>query len=295
VALLRLRYSFAMSLLNKQTNKGLSLWGRLATIEHDNPDLTAESWFKIQPCKTYRFLGKDVVVTQPSSSFWVYLLGLLTTAVGVRFLTTQGEEGSRLWWGVSLILWGVGALIAGTSYQAFGYQLKCAGRERVSWTSWWEVIYLIFQQLSINVMFLAVMASCAPSKYRLLSIVLALAVSLIYTTLVFYGAFKPKKSLITYERMVSFCTPFIFFFIGMNGWRWFNQRLAMDAALLGVWFGLLLIDRLYWLYFKARFTEKLWAKGRWFSENDVLHVTLILWVIYIAGVVAPLIHDFPGV
>jgi len=32
--------------------------------------------------------------------------------------------------------------------------------------------------------------------------------------------------------------------------------------------------------------KKLWARGIWFSENDVLHVLLIFWVTYIATVAA---------
>lgn len=268
-----------------------SIWGRLFTIEHDDPKLSIDTWTKVQPCRSYSLLGKELFITQPSSSFWVYLLGVLTTLVGLYFLATDAQQVSRLLWGVSLILWGVGAVIAGTSYQAFGYQLKCAGRPKVAWTSWWEVIYLIFQQVSINVMLVAVAYSCLSELGQSISIWVAVLVSIAYSIMVFYGAFKPVKSLITFELMVHFCTPFILFFIGLNGWRFWQLGTALDLALLGTWFGLIVTMWLYWQYYFAGYTEKLWAKGRWFSENDVLHVALIVWVIYIGLIVAPLVTD----
>jgi len=49
--------------------------------------------------------------------------------VGLRFLLDQRGQQSRMWWGIGLLLTGLGALAAGTSYQAFGYELKCNGRE----------------------------------------------------------------------------------------------------------------------------------------------------------------------
>ena len=48
----------------------------------------------------------------------------------------------------------------------------------------------------------------------------------------------------------------------------------------------------YWTYSKLGITKKLWAKGIWFSENDVLHVLLIFWMIYIVTVAANRVKDY---
>lgn len=268
-----------------------SLWTRLYHIKHNDPNLNESTWFTVQPCKRYRLFGQAILITQPSSTFWVYLLGILTTVLGGYLLVDHEGQISRGLWGVSLVFWGIGGLLAGTSYQAFAYQLKCEGRPEVVWTSWWEVIYLILQQVSMSVMLIAVAYSCLPAGGQKIAIVLATLVSLIYSAMVFYGAFKPLKSLITFELMVHICTPLVLFMLLLNTWRYWQYSTALDLALIGNWLGLIVTMALYENYMSRGFSEKLWAKGYWFSENDVLHVALIAWVFYLSLVLEPLISD----
>jgi len=260
-------------------------FARLDSIPHDNLTLNSTSWFEIQPCSRLNYFGREVVITQPSSTFLVYLLGLLTTAVGIYYIAIQGDELSRLLWGISLILWGVGALLAGTSYQAFAYQLKCEGRVTCRWTSWWEVIYMIFQQVSINVMLVAVCYSCTQGALLWGAILYAVVCSIVYTVMVFIGGFTPIKPWITFERMVWVCSPVVVFFLILNSWRYYQLGQSIDLLLLGSWCLLLLTMALYWLYDYLGIAKTLWQKKRiWFSENDVLHVVLIGWAIYIAAI-----------
>ncbi len=92
--------------------------GRLDDLAYE-PTQTPESWLTIQPYARLTLVGREVVLVQPTTSAIVYGLGLLAVVVGARFLWRRRSERSRLWWGVALILWGVGALLAGTSYEAF--------------------------------------------------------------------------------------------------------------------------------------------------------------------------------
>ena len=265
---------------------------RLDTIPHDNSELNEKTWFEIQPCSKLKLFGAEVVITQPSSTFLVYLLGVLTTAVGIYYLAIQQGELSRFLWGWSLILWGVGALLAGTSYQAFGYQLKCKGRERCRWTSWWEVIYMMFQQVSMNLMLVAVSASCTEGMLFWLTVVYAVFSSIIYMFMTFIGGLKPIKSWITFERMVWTCAPVMAFFMILNGWRFFTLGTDIDLMLLGSWALLWLTMILFWIYDYFGWTKILWESKRiWFSENDVLHVVLIIWAVYLI-IIAPYIVDF---
>jgi hypothetical protein len=270
----------------------LSIFSRLQSIPHDDSDLTPENWCMKQPCRKIRIFSKEVIISQPLSTFWVYFLGLYTVGVSLYFFQIQNDENSQLWWGVSLLLMGIGALLAGTSYQAFGYEIKCAGRQVCTWTSWWEVVYLMFQQVSINAMVIALSYSCTTGTFQMVLLWYASISSVVYVILVFIGGIVPVKSLITFGLMVWVSIPVFFFFCFLNAWRYYMFGYSMDFVLLGAWIILLCTMMAYRIYIREGITKKLWAKGVWFSENDVLHVFMIFWMIYIAMVVADHIKDY---
>ena len=271
-----------------------SSFSRLKSIRYTDPELTPANWCEAQPCVKIQIASRKIILTQPTSSFLVYALGILTIGAGFYFLLIRDSEISLLWWGISLLLWGVGTLLAGTSYQAFGYEIKCAGRQSCAWTSWWEVVYLMFQQVSLNAMLVAVAYSCTGGTLKMMLSVYALANAVVYVILALAGGIVPVKSFITFKLMVQVSTPILLIFFILNGWRYYMLRDPMDLALLGSWILLLLSGTAYFLYDNLGITQRLWAKGEgiWFSQNDVLHVCLILWVIYIATVVASRIKDY---
>ncbi len=271
-----------------------SIFDRLKSIRYTDPELTPENWCEVQPCRTIKLASREFILTQPSSTFFVYSLGILTIGVGLHFLWRQDDQVSRLWWGISLLLWGIGALLAGTSYQAFGYHIKCAGQETCSWTSWWEVIYLIFQQVSMDALLVAIAFSCTNGTLQTVLLAYALLSAVGYVILTFIGGIIPVKSLITFELMVWVSTPIYLIIFILNAWRYYWLSTSMDLALMGAWALLLFTMAAYWLYDKLDITPKLWAKGKgiWFSQNDVLHIGLILWLICIAAVVADRVNDY---
>ncbi len=228
---------------------------------------------------------------QPSTTFFVYLLGLLAIGAGIYFWRIRQGQRSRLWWGIALILWGAGALLAGTSYEAFSYALKCAGRPACVWTSWWEVGYLLLSVASIDAMLLAVATACTTGRVRRALIVYAAPNAAVYLVVVLVGALIPVKFLISFELLLIFAAPTILMFFILNGRRYARLRDGMDAALLGAWAWLALTIGAYFVYLMLGVTSTLWARGIWFSENDVLHIGLIVWMIYLARVVAPRVWD----
>lgn len=269
-----------------------TVFSRVKTIPHDDPELTPETWCTLQPCIKFKIASKEITISQPLSSFWVYLLGLLAIGIAIYFIKIQHNEISRFYWGICLLLWGIGALLAGTSYQAFGYQIKCMGQKRCAWTSWWELIYLIFQQVSMNTLLVAVAYSCTTGTFQKVLLGYALLSSVVYITIVFIGGIVPVKSLITFEFMVWFSAPILFFCVFLNSWRFLIYRDIMDLAFLGTWVLLIFAMSAYWIYHRTGIAKKLWEKDIWFSENDVLHILLIFWMIYIAEVVTNFIKDY---
>ncbi|GBU11150.1 hypothetical protein AwErysi_07660 [Erysipelotrichaceae bacterium] len=268
------------------------LFSRVKTIPH--PDLTKENWGEKQPLKKIKIGSIEFYLSQPMSSFLVYLLGVLVIAAGIRFFLIQDGQLSRYWFGIAFILWGVGALIAGISYQTFGYELKAARKDVCVWTSWFEIIYLIIQQWSMNAMTIAVAYACTTGLLQDILIWYAIAITIIYPILTLIGAFVPIKSLITFEWMVEISLPSFIIFLVLNSVRYIHFGDTMDLVLLGSWILIYLSWWGYIKYWKSGLTEKLWKKGKgiWFSDNDVLHVILIIWALYILFVMPEYIKDF---
>jgi hypothetical protein len=258
------------------------------------PPQTPESWLTIQPYAQIPAGSSGLILVQPSTSAIVYLLGLITIAAGAYYLSTRQNQRSRLWWGIALLLWGAGALVAGTSYEAFSYYLKCAGRPACIWTSWYEIAYLLFSVASIDAMLVAAAYSGATGKWRRRLAAYAAIHIALYTILVLVGALVPVKFLISFELLILISAPAIVIFLVIYGRRYAQQKQPGDLAQLGAWAWLILTIAGYFGYYLSGLPQSLWAQGNWFSENDVLHIGLILWMLYLVFVQARYIVDQHG-
>jgi len=268
----------------------LSACARLDSIPY-RPPQTSQTWLTIQPYLQFKLAGQEVIIIQPSTSFFVYLLGLLTIGAGVYFLRIQGNQRARLWWGIALLLWGLGALLAGTSYEAFSYQIKCAGRAVCVWTSEWEVLYLLLSVASVDAMLIAVAYSCTEGKWRQALFLYALINLTMYSLLLLIGVLLPIQFLISFELLILFTAPTILVLLILNGWRYLKFKQRLDRVLLITWVWLIITLAAYFGYLLLGITPVLWAQGIWFSENDVLHIGLIIWMLYLALVVAKEMQD----
>jgi len=115
------------------------------------PAITPQAYLDTIP---YIEIGRNIIIT-PSSTIIVYLLGLVTLYFGVM-LYKQKLSRVKMLWGFTLILWGIGTMLAGTSYQGLGFELKCRGVTLCLFTSWFELSYLFVTAISITVMAYAV-------------------------------------------------------------------------------------------------------------------------------------------
>jgi hypothetical protein len=264
--------------------------GQLDAIPYQ-PAQTPDSWLRIQPIVEVPLGASTILIVQPSTSIIVYVFGLITIGAGVYFLRIKRGQRSRLWWGVALILWGVGALLAGTSYEAFSYHIKCAGRAACVWTSGWEIAYLVVSAASVDALLIAQAYACAGGRGRRALIGYALINLVVYTSLVLIGTLIPVQFLISFEFLLVAAAPGLVIMIALNAWRYHKYRQRKDLALLGTWIWLVLTIAAYFIYYLSGLTQTLWARQIWFTENDVLHVGLMGWVIYIVLVVARRVED----
>lgn len=266
-------------------------FGRLHSLDHDDTTLTRETWAERQPVWKFQTTYGVLVITQPSSCFWVFALGFIGCFLGMLFYDPVAHDPAGLLWSLGMWLWGIGALLAGASYQAFGYHLKC--REgRVRWTNWLEVIYMLCQQWSINALFAAAAFTSATGILRIGMLWVAAVLSLFYGALTIAAAFVPSRKLLSFEWMCLVSAPLVVALIALHTYQFMETGFWLEQMLAGIWVGLLACMFAYEVYRRAGLTEILWQKGLWFSENDVLHVTLIFWMLAIA-VAAPGIAAAP--
>lgn len=245
------------------------------------PFKTPEMWCEGQSCIEIDFLSFKILLVQPTSTLFVYLLGFITLLLGVYVLRISKGNKFVFWWGIALLLWGIGAIFAGTSYQAFSYVIKCLGRSFCVWTSLLEILYLLLSVGSVNAMLLAQANLDEKNKWTRIIKTYAIINFLIYEVVVVIGAIIPIQFMISFELMILFLAPTILFLLITNIRNYFEHKRRINLSLTIIWVFLILIIGLYFLYFMLGITDVLWEQQIWFSENDVLHIGLILWMSYI--------------
>ena len=251
------------------------------------PEVLSAEWCDKQPCIE---IG-NVLISQPSSSVIVYLAAFVGLWVGRNlYITAEGQQ-SKKWTGISLILGGIGAFLAGTSYQAFGYEIKCAGREVCTWTSWWELGYELVTVIAAAYLLVGVAAMCFSSAWIRIAKVFGVVLSVAYLLVLILGIATENQFFLSFELMLLFSTPLYVLILIANGIQYAQTKNKHIAKLTITWLLLFSVLIAYYSYLLLGLTDTLWLQGIWFSENDVLHVGMILWLLYIQTFLKTSIQD----
>lgn len=259
--------------------------GRLDELTYDPPTTPAQ-WCEQRPCIE---VG-GTVINEPIGIVLVFGLALLWVAAGVYFLISRRGQRSRTWFGVALVLGGVGAGLAGTSYQLFSYVLKCEGRDLCVLTSGYEVAYSVTQAWSVSAMVIAVAYASTRGRARRALIWYAVVNAAVYCVVTAVGVLSPNATLLSFTVLMLFALPGVLLVIGITARRLgaAKERAIFIAALL-----LLLVQVAYYAYWASGLTQSIWDNGNgiYFSENDVLHIGFILWLLFLLWRVGPTLND----
>jgi hypothetical protein len=266
----------------------LTACGRLDELTYQ-PETTPEQWCDQRPCVQ---VG-DTVLNEPFGTFLIVLLAALWVVSGIHFLRTRRGQRSRGWLGAALILGGIGAALAGVSYQAFSYELKCAGLELCRLTNGWEVGYSVTQAFSVSALLIAVAYACTTDHLRRGLIIFAVLDAVAYVLVTVVGVLAPSAVLLSFPVLMLFAVPVILVVIVLSGLRYRSTRDPMDRSLVIAAVFLVLVQIAYFAYYAAGITAVLWDDGNgfYFSENDVLHIGMVLWLWYVVAVVGRHLRD----
>lgn len=258
--------------------------GRLDQLSYQ-PATTPEQWCEQRPCIE---VG-GTVVNEPIGIVLVCALALFWVAAGAYFLVSRRGQRSRVWFGIALVLGGVGAALAGTSYQLFSYVLKCQGRDMCMLTNGYEVAYSVTQAWSVSAMVVAVAFACTLGRTRTILISYAVTNAALYCVVTVIGVMVPSALALSFSVLMLFALPGVIIVIAITARRLRQpkERAIFTAAVL-----LLLVQVAYYAYWASGLTKALWnSSGIYFSENDVLHIGFILWLAYLLWRVGPTLDD----
>ena len=259
--------------------------GRLDELQY-SPATTPDQWCQQRPCVE---VG-DTILNEPLGTVLVFGLALLWLIVGTYFLLTRAGQRSRAWFGLALLLGGVSAALAGISYQALSYVLKCEGLQYCRLTNGFEVGYSLTQAFSVSAMLVAVAYACTTGGTRRGFLTYAGVNAGVYVLVTVIAVMLPSALLLSFPVLMLFAVPglIMVIVIAARGRADRMARVILNIALLQI-----LVQAAYFAYYAAGITQTLWddGKGFYFSENDVLHVGTILWLVYVWRALGPLLRD----
>lgn len=257
------------------------------------PEIKPEQWCKTRPC----FEINDIIFSEPIGSILVFTLSLLWIIFGLNVLKNKNHQKSKLWLGIALVLGGLGVFFAGLSHQAFSYTLKCQHFEFCKLTNSLEISYSLLQNFSVCAMLVAIAFSSTKGIFKRGIFIYSFLNGLIYLTLILIGITIPNKFLLSFEILLLFAFPSILIVFINSSIRYVKFNQSIDKSILYAMVFLVVINFLYFIYLKAEICKVLYKNGEgiYFSENDVLHLGMIFWIIYLVKSVGNNLKDLNSI
>jgi len=238
-----------------------------------NPPITASLFLSQTP----NIIINGLILQQPSSTLLVMLLALITMNLGFQYLRKSSSH-FYTWLGINFVLWGLGAFLAGLSYQAFGYQLKCVVYDVCLFTDVLELLYMSVTVLSINAFLMAYRELIHNEKWKKILQNYALISVVLYVFFQGFGMIYPFKFMVSYEGMLLFLSPNILIMMVIS---YRNRTTPIHQVLFKLWIFFLGVNIAYFVaLFAGQGSYLLENYHLWFNENDTLHILLILWMVY---------------
>jgi len=248
-----------------------TMFGKVGTL-FMVPEISTQAYLDQWPSLT---IGK-LIIQQPSSSIIILILALLTMALGIHYVSSKKSR-FVYWLGINFIFWGLGALFAGLSYQAFGYYLKCSGLTHCVFTDWVELLYMTLTVISINCILMAYASLMKNYKLYLLLKKVAFSSVAVYSLFQGIGMLVPVQFMLSYEGMLLFLSPNIIIFIFLS---YTYRKEPLHHRMLSLWIVFIFINLAYFVALFGGQGQMIYnSTGLWFNENDTLHVLLILWMV----------------
>jgi uncharacterized membrane protein YwzB len=266
----------------------LTSCSRLEQLQSDN---TPEQWLASHSHVLVKTGPFDFVFAEPSSTIFVYGLGLILLWAAWRFYAHKKDSRSGKLWALGLLVWALSTFSAGTSYQAFSYEIKCAGKEICSWTSWWEIWYMALFVLSMGIIAAAVAFSSLSHRARKFFLIYLILITGAYEIVLFSGALLPNQLMVSFEFMLLFVVPTFLALFAVNITGYVRRKETLEVRLLLAWVLMALVTAAYFGFLLSGIAKQLWDSGIWFNANDVLHIGLIGWVLYLVFQCEHLIAD----
>ena len=193
---------------------------------------------------------------------------------------------------IGLFFWGLAAVLAGISYQSFGYELKARGHEYVLFTSLFELCYMLVTCYSINYIVAGIAYTSTTGKHRDWLLKFAVIDTILYAVYLIIGSIIGNAFIISYNGFIVFVGINFILMLALNVAHYIKNKDRQNLNFIIIWIAFAVINIAFFAFMLSGLPKILYSNyGIWFNENDILHVLLICWAVMYYQFVSKHTHD----